>query len=324
MRNWISILAVVAGCTASADDESTNQSALHVLLHDAPANVNEVWVDITRVEALNADTGWLTVSDTPQTVDLLSLQDGVFADLGLANLPAGHYNQLRIEVGDSWVVDSSGTHPLEVPSGDESGIKIIRGFDVLECGTTTMTLDWDVGAHLGENSNGFVLRPVIAVESVAVEGCATTARYWRVEIAAVDSTQGLSAVLTEVEMQWGGQTHVLSSVGATVAPINFWGGTGLTSLIDGSLDQSTGCFACTYAYGIPGSALDFDLQSPQSVDAVLISQGGFREASGLEWTISELNIYSSNDGATYSLARGFTGIERSDWQAQTLKTFPLQ
>lgn len=149
----------------------------------------------------------------------------------------------------------------------------------------------------------------------------TTGRYWRIELAGVDKSQGSSAVLTEVEMQWDSTVHVLT--GTTISSPDFWGGNPLTTLIDGSLDQSLGCYGCDYAYTDVLSRLDFDLGTPRSVESILISQGGFREADGLEWTITSLNVYSSADGVTYTLVRTFDGILRSDWTAETLKPFSL-
>lgn len=149
-------------------------SALRVVIHDAPADVDEVWVEFSGVTASNEQLGWVTVSNATRAVDLLTLQNGAFEELGLGTLPAGHYDQVRLEVTRAWVVDGGVSYPLDVPSGSESGLKIAHGFDVLECGTTTLSLDWDVGAHLQQNPQGYKLRPVIEVDSTTTEGCGPT------------------------------------------------------------------------------------------------------------------------------------------------------
>ena len=51
------------------------------------------------------------------TRDLLELRNGVFAQLAVGNVPAGHYTQVRLHLGaGSNVVVDGVTHPLDVPS----------------------------------------------------------------------------------------------------------------------------------------------------------------------------------------------------------------
>lgn len=42
--------------------------------------------------------GWVTVTEEEVTFELLSLQGGVTAELGFAELPAGYYGQLRLDL----------------------------------------------------------------------------------------------------------------------------------------------------------------------------------------------------------------------------------
>ena len=42
---------------------------------------------------------------------------------------------------------------LEIPSGDKSGIKLVHGFEIAPCGTTTITLDFDAEKSLIKKGN---------------------------------------------------------------------------------------------------------------------------------------------------------------------------
>ncbi|MCB9697113.1 MAG: DUF4382 domain-containing protein [Alphaproteobacteria bacterium] len=145
--------------------------SLRVLLHDAPGPaVDEVWVAWDEVKVHEVDGAWHVVSTNPAQVDLLSLVDGVVTDLGLAQVPVGSYDEVRFVLTDAWVVDGGVTAPLDVPSGDTSGLKVKVDFTIEDCGDTTVTLDWDVGAHLIENPHGYKLSPVLKAESSYDDG----------------------------------------------------------------------------------------------------------------------------------------------------------
>jgi hypothetical protein len=105
---------------------------------------------------------WLGVGETCVTVDLLGLQEGVFEDLGFAALPVGNYGQIRLHLTAAEVVVDGVTHPLTVPSGEESGLKIEGGFTVEDGEVTTLTVDFDAARSLEETERGdYVMKPVI-------------------------------------------------------------------------------------------------------------------------------------------------------------------
>ncbi|MCA9494352.1 MAG: DUF4382 domain-containing protein, partial [Myxococcales bacterium] len=151
---------------------------LRVLLHDAPTTaVDEVWVawDEVRVHAVE-DDAWLTVSDVPSSVDLLTLQGGPVTDLGLGSVPVGAYDEVRFVLTDAWVVVDGVREPLEVPSGTTSGLKLKVDIEVHDCGDTTVLVDWEVGAHLTENPHGYRLSPVLhgssTYDATSCDACA--------------------------------------------------------------------------------------------------------------------------------------------------------
>jgi hypothetical protein len=139
---------VVAPTSGPAAPAAASRShPIAVRLVDAPADLAEVVVTILRVEAETEGVGWTVLSSEARRVDLLKLRHGVYATLGGAPLPVGRIGQLRLYVdpeGDNHVTTTGGErHALKVPSGVQSGIKLVGGFDVGPCHGGSLTIDFD-------------------------------------------------------------------------------------------------------------------------------------------------------------------------------------
>lgn len=94
--------------------------------------------------------------------DLLTLQNGKTADLGVSELPAGHYGQIRLKLESASLVVNGEEQSLKVPSGAQSGLKINGGFEVVADKTLSLTIDFDAGKSLKETKGqGWILKPVI-------------------------------------------------------------------------------------------------------------------------------------------------------------------
>jgi hypothetical protein len=171
------------GQGSSGGNTAATAGRLELLLVDAPnEDAKQIVVTIARVEAHVAGAGgWVTLLDQSRTVDLLSLQGGTFASLGVSSFPAGRVTQIRLELsadGPNHVVTRDNKmHPLEVPSGTEAGIKINAGFDWPPCATGMMTIDFDGKQSLVVRPRGgdggedvWQLRPVINLRSVEHDG----------------------------------------------------------------------------------------------------------------------------------------------------------
>lgn len=165
-----------SGSEATAGSSSgTRDARLSFRLVDAPADdVTAVVVTVARVEASIAGVGWTKLVEKEATVDLLTLQGGTFLDLGTATLPPGRIEQLRLYLtpgGDHHVTTTDGTdHALVVPSGEESGIKLVGGFDVPACGRGHITLDFDGKKSLVNRPQGWLLKPVVRLKAIAMAG----------------------------------------------------------------------------------------------------------------------------------------------------------
>jgi hypothetical protein len=121
---------------------------------------------ITGVSVHRAETddeGWESLTLQAGTFDLLQLQHGVMTTLALGDVPPGHYDQLRLLLGDgSTVVVDGVTYPLTVPSGLHSGLKLIGDFDVAAGENRELILDFDAAKSIHQTGNGkYMMRPTI-------------------------------------------------------------------------------------------------------------------------------------------------------------------
>lgn len=148
--------------------EPSIRGRLSILLTDAPsdANITAVNICFARVDVRFQGGDWRTIIDAPGTFDLLALQGGVTTALGVATLPSGIIDEIRVvvcETGNTLVVDDQ-LEPLFIPSGTETGIKLRKpgGFELRDNLTTTVIVDFDAknSVHFAKG-RGWQLAPVV-------------------------------------------------------------------------------------------------------------------------------------------------------------------
>lgn len=194
-------LLVLASCGSSGSSTTASSGQLSVHLTDATlqqyqavyVTIDEVSVHMgstnsggsTEIESSSEDNeggSWQVVATPMQTINLLELVNGVLLELGLTELEAGHYTQLRLLIGatpdDStnifgtphpyanYIIDEDDTaHALKVPSGMQSGIKLVSGFNIEPGQRTELILDFDAAKSVVKagNSGKWILKPTIKV-----------------------------------------------------------------------------------------------------------------------------------------------------------------
>ena len=188
----LSLLSLFAGCGGGGGGDSSEGSkgTLSLSLTDAPADgYKAVYVTIEKVQVHmggdeNMDSSWKTVSDVGnnKTYNLLDLVSGVREELGITELESGPYTQMRMILGrvpddginvlsqrhsfpNYVVTDADEIHELKVPSGFQTGIKIVQGFDISSSQTTELILDFDAAKSIVKagNSGNWLLKPTIKV-----------------------------------------------------------------------------------------------------------------------------------------------------------------
>jgi len=176
VRNAV-LLAVLAaglvGCSAGNDTGQLSMSLTDKPTHD----YKEVWVTVQDIYVhmeTDPEGSWTKILDVNKTLDLLTLSNGVRYELGLVELDPGHYTQMRLMIGSvnsedaglpaNYIVDTADVvHELTIPSGVQSGVKLVQGFDINENSTTELVFDFDVAASIvaAGNSGKYILRPTI-------------------------------------------------------------------------------------------------------------------------------------------------------------------
>ena len=156
------------------------KSRLTVYLTDAPAEYDAVNIEVVGLE-VKASTdpgegGWTTMPlpVTPVTYNLLEFTNGMETLLSTIELPAGKVAQLRLILGENNSIVVNGVAeplPLEVPSGQESGLKFNIHADLLAGIEYRLWIDFDCARSVVENGTGdYILKPVIRTFNEATSG----------------------------------------------------------------------------------------------------------------------------------------------------------
>ena len=198
----------LAGCGGGGSSPLTSTGKISVALTDAPMDdAAEVVVVFTGVEVHGADgqTHTLDFGTNRKSIDLMKLRNGVTSALteGL-EVPAGNYDWMRLMVladknsqGESYIKLTSGAqYPLWIPSGSETGLKLVRPITVAQGSTTRLIVDFDlrksVHAPPGQDPN-YILRPTLRLLDQIQVGKITA----NVDLAALTKAQlGTTAAIT--------------------------------------------------------------------------------------------------------------------------------
>jgi len=170
-------LLIIVGCeknTTSVANQS-NKTSLKLYLTDSPATMyDSVNITFSEVSA-HHDSSWITLMDTLMTVNLLDLTNGHTILFGSADVPSGHYTQIRLKILDAYVVVNGQKQAMVVPSGSTSGLKFGPEFTVSEGSTYQMVVDFDVHRSIVRmgprfHPRGYKLKPRIRICPMAITG----------------------------------------------------------------------------------------------------------------------------------------------------------
>jgi hypothetical protein len=161
--------------TACSDDSSGN-AFVEFRLTDAPAEYQEVNVDIQEVQVHSdggdPDNGWTSIPIQKGVYNLLELTNGLDTLLGTATLPAGKISQVRLVLGENNSIKTAGlSTDLNTPSAQQSGLKVQVNTDLREGITYKIVLDFDAARSIVATGSGkFNLKPVIRAITTAEDG----------------------------------------------------------------------------------------------------------------------------------------------------------
>ena len=184
MKNIFSYL-LMAGLTVfamscSSDDDNPNggSARVNILLVDAPASYDEVWVEVLAVRVKvdedgiddddiddDDDSSWVEiVYDQSQPINLLELTGGNSEHLGTEDFPEGEIDQIRLILGEeNYVIKNGERFEMKTPSAQQSGLKI-KVDEHIEGGMSyDLVIDFDAAKSIVEagNSGQIILKPVL-------------------------------------------------------------------------------------------------------------------------------------------------------------------
>lgn len=262
------ILAVLisAGLTGCGGGSSSGSNAtLNLGVTDAPVDsADKVVIEFTGVQ-LQPSGGGNPISFTfasPQQIDLLQEQNGNAASLlNGVSVPAGQYDWIRLmlNVGaqnvaaNSYIQINGTQYPIIIPSGSQTGLKLVQGFTMTANQVANFTIDFvlqqAVTAPNGQMVNGlqaYLLRPALRlinnVQAGTIAGTVQLSTLQNLSSSCFDSTGAVTA-----------HVYIFSGSNATLTDIQIDPNTGLppANHVNPVVTPAVSASAGQYSYSQP-------------------------------------------------------------------------
>lgn len=180
-RLWAQYLIVTAlsglyACGGGSDGTATTEQtgSFSLALTDGPVDsANQVVVEFSGVSIKPANGEAIEfMFEEPRQIDLLQLQGNASAAIITdETVPAGEYEWIRLHVNaehdnilDSFIELGDGSQlELRVPSGSQTGLKLVRGFTLAADGHADFTIDFDLRKSVTNppGLSGALLKPAL-------------------------------------------------------------------------------------------------------------------------------------------------------------------
>jgi hypothetical protein len=327
------------GVTGGQSSSGLGQLAISIT-DSQGCNYRSVWVTVEQVRvhqsstADDGDGGWRELNLTPaRRIDLLTLRNGVFVDLGkVEELPTGKYARVRLVLAENGSkapfanqLDlADGTEvALKTPSAQQSGLKLKVDVDVEPGGIGRLVLDFDPCRSVvrAGNSGKYLLKPVIRayvnptndIEGYTVPGAIVSAQQGGVSLKSTTAdgrgkfvlwpvdAGSYDVVITSPGLANAVLTGVQVSAGRTTVSVQ---GTPLVPGPSPTFRQVSGTVSVTS----PGTNLiDADLRALQYV--------GTYPASAVPLLIEAAATTADADLGSYAFSLPTAAPQRAAWQS---------
>lgn len=201
---FILFFASCGGGGTGTKVDKTETGTLSLNLMDATTDdYKAVYITINAVKVHSGieceeevTNDWITIALPEKTYNLLELVNGMMENLGGRDMETGKYSQMRLIIGETpdngnnmlglphpcanYLIDASDAiHELTIPSGFQSGVKLVHSFDITKGLTTELILDFDVVKSIVKagKSGKYILKPTIniidTIENATIKGRVT-------------------------------------------------------------------------------------------------------------------------------------------------------
>ncbi len=181
---WLRLAAVAcfaAPLLTACGGGGASSATMNLGITDGPvASASAVVVSFTGVE-LQPSGGGNAITfnfSSPKTIDLLQEQNGNEASLlSGASIPAGNYDWIRLllnvsssgTVANSYIEINGAQYPLVIPSGAQTGLKLVQGFTMTANQVADFTIDFMLqqsitappGQTTGSGTQEYILKPAL-------------------------------------------------------------------------------------------------------------------------------------------------------------------
>lgn len=146
-----------------AEENHPSETHFQVRLTDAPGNFTEVNIDIQQIKVHSDVSGWIELKTNKGIYNILDLANGIDTVIAGDTIPSGTVSQIRFILGNNnnVVVDGQ-THPLTIPSGSKSGLKLNVHENLIPGVSYSVLVDFDAAQSIVLTGKGeYKLKPVL-------------------------------------------------------------------------------------------------------------------------------------------------------------------
>jgi hypothetical protein len=168
----------VTGCKKDDVDPGPNNPGgrqFNVNMTDAPANFARMDVTIDGVEAWHDSQGWIVLSTSSRSINVLSLANGNTSSLATAsNVQTGHYSKIRVHYSDAnsvtvhsavtigtLFIAAGGTASLTWGGPSDHWVEITIDREITSETGAEVLIDFDAAASVEEGANSYVIDPAM-------------------------------------------------------------------------------------------------------------------------------------------------------------------
>jgi hypothetical protein len=297
------LLSACGGSGGGSGGTDPNRTgSLTLSITDAPVDaVSEVWIRFTGVRVKPREGQALSFPfATPKDVDLLQLTgENSMTLLNGEPVPVGQYDWIALDIQarfdgeyDSYVVTDAGHMiELQVPSGDQQGLRLVSGFTITADRNTHFMIDWDLRKGLTNpvGRPGYFLRPALRITDMSQYGTLSGT----VADALVMETEGPGACNNDLANDLGNLVYIFAGSNQTPVDISGADGDPLTTARVASDPEAAGAYTWSAPFMPVGNyTVAFTCQglaeNPEQLDGLVFSSVGNATVAQGQTTVVEL------------------------------------